>query len=174
MKKYTKKLIVVLVFSLPFCLLFGLPYLELSGKKELKIPITSSEETVLLYFGYPGCSKSCPSTLAKLSVAFDQHSVQSIELMFINILKENNDETTENYANSFHKSFTSPALDYTQRLSLMKIFNIEEQQTSKPDLNHSNFLFLLKKKNQEGWVLQKAFPDIDSYLIYLNERDSND
>ena len=98
----------------------------------------------------------------------------STELNFINILKENDDETTENYANSFHKSFTSPVLEDSQRISLMKTFNVEEQLTFKPDLNHSNFLFLLKKNNQEGWVLQKAFPDIDSYLIYLNERGSND
>ena len=97
-----------------------------------------------------------------------------MELKFVSILKESNEALSDSYASSFHSSFSSPKLGPSQRDSLMETFNIQEFVSFKPDLKHSNYLFLLTKSTRGKWRLTKAFPDIDSYLTFLNRQGNHD
>ena len=167
LKKTTKVLFKSLLFCSPFVLLFSLPFLSLNSSKTLELPINSEEEFVLLYFGYPGCSKNCPDTLSKLSSSFQESKPKSLELVFINILKNNDDLMTERYVDAYYEHFRTQTLSKAQRHTLMNQFNIQEKEAA-PNINHSNFLFLLKNEQKGQWALTKAFPNVESYIRYKN------
>ena len=174
LKKSTRGVLQAFLFGCPFLLLFGLPLLDMRSEKKLILPLESSQQEVLLYFGYPGCGVSCPDTLQKLSRAFEEFKIDSIEVKFINILKSVKAQQAEDYAQAYHSSFSSPELTPAQKKQLFEEFNISEESVYKADLDHSNFLFLLTKTNQEHWRMTRAFPDVEGCTTYLERRKQSD
>lgn len=173
MKKYTRYLLKLLLLTSPFILLFSIPLLDLKSSKNMLLPIQSKNETILLYFGYPGCGKSCPDTLMKLSAEFSLRPY-SAELLFINILKDTQEGISQNYARAYHKSFRSPSLTKLEKQDLMNRFNIQQEDTFAADLKHSNYLFLLHNNGNRQWTLKYAFPDVDAFIKYKNSRNENE
>lgn len=96
-----------------------------------------------------------------------------IEVQFINILKSTDAQQVEEYARAYHEKFTSPILNKEQKELLFKQFSIVEESTYAPDLKHSNFLFLLMKSENGKWLLDRAFPDVDSCILYMEKRNSS-
>ena len=162
-----RKVGILFVFS-PLVLLALIPSFTMKSQKELNLPLSSDKGKILLYFGYPGCSETCPGVLTELSTLFESPSMDGIEFQFINILRSSNSKTVDSYAKAYDQEFKGIKLKGKMEEDLFRTFNIEPMEKFSPDFQHKNYLFLLSKKGS-SWVLEQAFTDI-SYAVKFFKR----
>lgn len=140
---------------------------SLTGEKTKNYPLKSDKEYILVYFGFPGCSTACPTTLYELAQCFKEMKTDEIELHFINITRGIPSETTELYAKGFHPNFKGFTLNTKLEKQILNEFNIIPIKDFDPVAEHSTFTFLLKSDKSSQPRLIGAFPDTKSASYFL-------
>jgi protein SCO1/2 len=126
---------------------------------------------VMLFFGYTHCSSVCPTKLKKLSLIQNKADPDAkwLKTIFVDLTSSPIDEATQ-YAKSFNPTFEAISLNKKDTEDFSRIFSVyfAKSMTSPNEIDHSDFVYVLKKVNN-GYVLEKYYPNIDNSDKISNE-----
>ena len=175
MKSGTSKLLTTALFLL---LLIGIPLLLLllnsNGQRKGQITVdavieapfvtqASSKETVLLFFGYVGCSAICSPFLEELHDFYRDPRLDTkrdeIDVLFVNLLSDIEPEQADQFAQSFDSDFKGLYLDTAALRKIEREFQLlfSPSLLEKNELNHTDHLYLLQRTDDERWHLERYY-----------------
>ncbi len=175
MKPGMSRIFSVVLFAV---LLVGIPFLLLllnsSGEKKGQITVDafveapfitrhSSEDTVLLFFGYVGCSAVCTPFLEELHTFYRDTRLDSqragIDVLFVNLLSDIEPAQADQFAKSFDADFKGVYLDTEQLRKIEREFRLlfSPSLLDKNELNHTDHLYLLQRADDEQWHLKRFY-----------------
>ncbi|MGK0290786.1 MAG: cytochrome oxidase Cu insertion factor (SCO1/SenC/PrrC family) [bacterium] len=150
--------------------LFLMPLIPLKATRSIESTFLNPEKghIAFVFFGYSGCSSTCPTTLKSLEIIYSKAQKKigrnKIQVNFVNLLPNVPTSEVNKYVKRFHPDFIGISLS-KQKLALALtdfgvIFSKDIKKTM--DLNHSSYTFLLEKKSSQ-WIIRYIYPE--GYLI---------
>lgn len=171
MKKRSK--IFILIFF-PLIAMIGITILSLSlgsDKGRVKVDRTISlpksfhfgdEKIALVYFGYIGCHYVCLPAMNEVKNLLNDlkinESRNNIRAYFISLQPEIDQDSVNAYAKSFHPAMVGKRVDTKILNALQSKFKFTwgKSPFDASELNHTGFLYLLLKENQQ-WILKSIY-----------------
>ena len=117
-------------------------------------------ERALVFFGSPGCSRSCPATLGALAAAYPElrRLAPQLSVFFVNLEPYGDRARTAAYVAGFHPAFrpVAPAPDTLSRLS--RSFGAWLYETgAEREPFHNPYVYVLER-GAAGWRIQGRIP----------------
>jgi len=134
---------------------------SLDKKLETKVFDDYDEDILLLFFGYVGCIDVCTPRMTELANIYDKiNKEKSICPVFVNLTELKDTKLAQVFASTFHKDYKALEISKLELNRLKKEFKVYSAPSlsSKTDLNHTSFLFLLKKEKSE-YHLKRIYID---------------
>lgn len=160
MKKYLSVFFLIGLMLMPVALIVGFSYSGSSHPIENRILLhsdflnSSDNDVEVIFFGFPGCAKICPVSLAKLSAVLDSPELARLDAnigaTFINV-NQNLDEKSLS-ADSYSRSFSEKIRGYNPDLSVYRnlseefILRIYSSRTQGSHISHTDHFFVLQKQ----------------------------
>ncbi|MFA9459790.1 SCO family protein [Thiohalorhabdus sp. Cl-TMA] len=136
--------------------------LPLHGKKGVTAPFLERArgDLALVFFGFPGCSRSCPLTLHRLSDAYPRlrDHYPGLEVFFVNLQPVPDSERTHAYIRAHDPRFkgVAPAEDALARLSReFGAWLYRMGEGSEPF--HNPYVYVLGRGDR-GWRIRARIP----------------
>lgn len=154
--------IFLIFFSLFLIIAIGLPQLYTSkaiGRidKEVAVNISFLEDfdspIVLFYFGYVGCETICTPAMNEITQMYEEVDQTKVKVYFINLLPNNDSQTTQNYAKYFHQKFDGIYLNEEDVQKIRRQLNINTTNSliDSTEINHTGFLYLLVQNTDKKY-----------------------
>lgn len=126
-----------------------------------------TDESLILFFGYVGCTSVCTPRLAELSLVLNNipdDIKNKFQFIFINLKYSNFIKHADMFAKSFNDSFKGYTLSEEETKKLAREFGsyYSTSLLDKDEINHSNNLYFLKK-NDSKYILKAIYthPKVD-------------
>ena len=116
-------------------------------------------ENILLFFGYVGCVDICTPRLKEISDVYEEIKDDiDVKFYFINLTDSISNEIADLFVKNFNKDFTGIQLQKKDLVTLKNDFDVFSVKSlvSDYDLDHTSFLFLVKRENDE-YKIRKIF-----------------
>lgn len=138
--------------------------------KEIVSPFlidAKEEKTLLVFWGYVGCSTACPVTLANLQIIYTTYQRdypgEALGVIFLGLPlpgESLDDLAADRYAKHFHQDFRGYGLSRIALSQALRDFGVifTPSLASPEQLSHSSFIYLLQKK-EDSWVLRRTYTD---------------
>lgn len=142
--------------------LFAAGNLPLNGGKPVAAPALArgGADTALVFFGFPGCSSSCPVTLARLARAYPElrEATGGLAVFFVNLRPHASRSRTRAYVRGFDTRFHALAPDRPTRAHLSRQFGAWLYRTG-PDSEpfHNPYVYLVTR-HRGGWQIRARIP----------------
>jgi len=122
---------------------------KMDKKLETQVFDPYDEDILLLFFGYAGCINVCTPRMQEIAAIYANIKDKNIGLVFVNLIESQDREIAQEFASAFHEDYKVLELSKRELYELKNEFNIYSAPSlsSKTDLDHTAFLFLLKKEN---------------------------
>ncbi len=154
---------------LAICLTFIIPTLSLSTSKPIDVPFLAGTDAknALVFFGFAGCSNTCPTSLAVLrdaSLAASDNQ-NSLAVVFVDIDRNSSPVKAASYAKQFHPKFIGVNPSFTEMEKLSADFGLNFQQVG-DKIEHRGRTYLLTKLEQRWYLVKSYNPgQFDSEMI---------
>jgi len=126
--------------------------IKLDKKLETKVFNDYDEDILLIFFGYVGCIDVCTPRMTEIAGIYDRiKKKKSVRPVFVNLIELKDIKLAQEFASAFNKDYKALKISKSELNSLKNEFNVYSTPSlsSKTDLNHTSFLFLLKKEKGE-------------------------
>ena len=134
--------------------------------QKISSPVFKKYDNKLLFvfFGYVGCADVCTPRLEELSKIYkDLNHKEEIDIntIFVNLIKLQDSELPQLFAEAFHKDFKGVYLKDDILRELKREFDIYISKSLFDDTEyeHTAFLFLLKK-NKDDYYLKRIYTNV--------------
>lgn len=150
----------LVICTLLTLLLLGFPQVfssnssaKVEKEKLLKFDFLKNETSkiVLLYAGYVGCKTICVPSLQELNHIYKKVAEKKdLSVYFVNLLDESNEEQVKRFSSYFNNDFKGVYLSKKEKINIFNNLNINYSKSlsDKLEINHSGYLYLLEKKEQ--------------------------
>lgn len=138
-------------------ILFATSFIALTSKKAIEIPfLPITNNTALIFFGFPACHSACPTTLTQLNTLLNSLPPQAIKpnVVFVNIDGSSTLANTQEYAKNFNEYFIGYKPTQAQLASMKQAFGLNIEN-SELNIKHRARVYLIAKE-QGQWFLIKA------------------
>lgn len=125
---------------------------------------TSKNTLKLVYFGYVGCTKICTPILENVDSFYRSSKMDvyrdKIDVVFVNLTPDVSPEQAVQFAKSFNTSFHGIYLNKHDLMRLDRELAIffSDSLTDETEINHSDFLYLVKRKPDGRYELLNIYP----------------
>lgn len=126
-----------------------------------------TDEGLILFFGYVGCTTVCTPRLSELSLVLNNIPVEvknKFKFIFINLKYSKYTDQADIFVKSFNDSFKGYTLSEEKTKKLAREFGsyYSASLLDKNEINHSNNLYFLKKYNMK-YILKVIYthPKVD-------------
>ena len=129
--------------------------IKMDKKLETTVFHDYDEEILLLFFGYAGCVDVCTPRMKEIANIYDKiKNEKSIRPVFVNLIESQDWEIAQEFASIFHKDYKVLKISKNVLNKLKNEFDIYSvpSLSSKTDLDHTAFLFLLKKEKGDYYL----------------------
>lgn len=146
-----------------FLVLPLLPSTSAAPPVELPFLEGRSEDHILAYFGYPGCSDICPMSLRRLSSTrkhlIEQGHTAEVGILFVNVQLDTPDEVTLAYAKAHDPAFTGYSLRGKDRKALYNALSAKGYADGDDPASHTGFIYWFNREGQD-WYLNRIFLEL--------------
>lgn len=157
-----KILLALLLVGLNGAALFVAGNLALDGRTQVAAPVLdrARADRAVVFFGFPGCSSSCPVTLRRLARAYPalRRQAGGLDVFFVNLQPHARRARTRAYVQAFDPRFHAVAPDGPSRARLSRQFGAWLYQTG-PDSEpfHNPYVYLVTR-HQGQWHIRSRIP----------------
>lgn len=162
--------ILLLNTALLFLLLSNSGQVELNKSMELPFDTQDSDQYIAVYLGFVGCPSVCPTALSKLSAFQDEIDDSNFQFIFLNLINGIEENTVQEYAQSFHPQFKGIQLPAPQKQKFIEnlhAFYAEAQESVGRKTAHSDYVYFFKRSSKapSKWVLKYILPPVNIDLL---------
>lgn len=146
--------ILLIIISLSWFLV--LPLIPLKSNRIITADLSTQARYALVFFGYPGCRDICSTVLQQLQKIYGScANPQQLAVVFVNLWAEMSKIETQQYVQLFHNDFIGLAFsnELNQQFGAWQIPQPDGQ------LIHSDYIYLLEKKQYNQWVIKELFKE---------------
>ncbi|MGK0291424.1 MAG: cytochrome oxidase Cu insertion factor (SCO1/SenC/PrrC family) [bacterium] len=169
-QKHKKLFFGILLIASVIGWFFVMPLIPLNANRSIKSTFLKPEKGnfAFVFFGYPGCSTTCPTTLKILERIYlkaqKKIGINKVQVNFVNLLPNVPEKDVNQYVKRFHPDFIGITLAKEKLAQALTDFGVIFSKDVKKtmDLTHSGYTFLLEKKSSK-WIIRYIYPE--GYLL---------
>jgi len=170
MKKIKSVLLLIAVFLVPIVVVLGASMGSVSHPAHGQIidtelfQIDQGGDTVIMFFGYVGCSYICPASLYKIDDLLDEKKnnpeFSDLTILFADIASRPGVVTANNYAKKISSRMHGINLSKEQLKYAVDTFNLRIRDTKRADreIYHTDHFFVLKRDGK-NYVVTAVLPN---------------
>lgn len=158
---------------LALLLLAAIPVLPAASVKTVELPIFDKTDKNLLvaFVGYPGCHTSCPASLQKLKIAYqEQAKTHAFDVMLINVQLGLSTAQSQSFVRAFHPNFLAYSITQNERELFYNELGIQAYFTSQQASQHPGYIYVFKRIKQQWQIhrMYKAIPQTQELIKDIN------
>lgn len=163
-------LLSVLIIVIPFIqsLLFSQSNLvdgriEVNDLIEVPFLTGNEKESIILFFGYVGCTEVCTPILNQLKTMYEKKEFRkfqpSVDVVFVNLMPDIDPIQAQQFAETFNLNFKGIYLSQRQLVKIERKFRLFFSQNllNKTKLNHTDYIYLLERQNNGQIILKNIY-----------------
>jgi cytochrome oxidase Cu insertion factor (SCO1/SenC/PrrC family) len=167
-RSWFKALALAVLLGINLLALASVGKLPLGGGQAVEAAFLERAEgrRALAFFGFPGCSQSCPMTLGRLAAAYPQLRQQApgLTVFFVNLQPFESRSRTAAYLASYHSAFQPVAPDADTLSRLSRTFGAWLYETgAEQEPFHNSYVYVMAR-GDDGWQIQARVP-ADSEVV---------
>lgn len=156
--------IVLILFFIPSMFSKDISIIKKNTPIENKFINSFTDEGLILFFGYVGCTTVCTPRLSELSLLLNDipdEVKNKYQFIFINLKYSQYSDQSDQFVKSFNDSFKGYTLSEEKTKKLAREFGsyYSASLSDKNEINHSNNLYFLKKNNTQ-YILETIYTRI--------------
>ena len=160
--RWFKGLVLVALLGLNLLALVAVGRLPLGGGQAVEAAFLERAEgdRALVFFGFPGCSQSCPATLGRLAAAYPElrRRAPRLGVFFVNLQPYDGGGRTAAYVANFHGAFRAVAPDGDALARLSRTFGAWLYETGADrEPFHNPYVYVLAR-GEAGWRIRARVP----------------
>jgi len=163
-------LLIILLIFIPFVqsLLFtqsNIVHGRIAVNETIEVPFLTGhkKDTIVLFFGYVGCTEVCAPILKELKSMYEKQEFEkfysSVDIIFVNLLSKVKPAEANRFAETFNKNFQGIYLSQSQLFKIERKFRLFFSQNllNKTKLNHTDYIYLIERQNNGQFILKNIY-----------------
>lgn len=163
-------LLTVLIIAIPLIqsLLFSQANIvdgriEVNDSIEVPFLTANEKESIILFFGYVGCTEVCTPILNQLKAMYEKNEFRkfhsSVDVVFVNLMPDIVPIQAQQFAETFNLNFKGIYLSQRQLVKIERKFRLFFSQNllNKTKLNHTDYIYLLERQKNGQIILKNIY-----------------